>query len=398
MILTQFFSLVTEMSVSKGELTGFLSPKKQADIKELQEWAETSGEFELIDNNLEINKRVAFKLAPMLENGLGYASYEQYFDKKREWWEAPNLENVVAHQWYKYQSSNQQIKLDNLNKVATLLRLLTDKNRFYITNNIVVFFSKKPSELALKVQDTSLLTKLIRDLNSAQINAIDKICNWFGLSIEDEHFYSKKNAFSTALTDFLIEKEGRIRHDICDLLEDIVNIQEQAIAQHDLYLEDFSYGKFVKKIEENASKFTTRINDTLGKSVTQVLGIPIATAVFNLAKIELHWGSVVSLLVYTLLCALVLFTQQCNLSNIEDEFRVFENKLPKQLKNEVWKINRKTINSQLKSQKRLTQFLWLIILGAFGYASYLICYLAAKTDWSFFFFEIALKAQNPYYI
>lgn len=44
----------------------------------------------------------------------------------------------------------------------------------------------------------------------------------------------------------------------------------------------------------------------------------------------------------------------------------------------------KTINSQLNSQKRLTQFLWLIILGAFWYASYLIGYLAAKTDWSFF--------------
>ncbi|HHF0444263.1 TPA: hypothetical protein ACPORJ_001633 [Haemophilus influenzae] len=384
MILTQFFSLVTEMSVSKGELTGFLSPKKQDDIKELQEWAETSSEFELIDNNLEINKRIAFRLAPMLENGLGYASYEKYFDKKREWWEAPDLENVVAHQWYKYQSSNQQIKLDNLNKVATLLRLLTDKNRFYITNNIVVFFSKKPSELALNAKEPSQLIKLIRDLNQAQINAIDEICRWFGANTEDEHVYSKKHAFSEALSDFLIEKEGRIRHDICDLLENIVNIQEQAIAQHDLYLEDFSYGKFVKKIEENASKFTTRINDTLGKSVTQVLGIPIATAVFNLAKIELHWGSVVSLVVYTLLCALVLFTQQCNLSHIEEEFRVFENKLPKQLKNEVWKINRKTINSQLKSQKRLTQFLWLIILGAFWYASYLIGYLAAKTDWSFF--------------
>ncbi|HHF6833960.1 hypothetical protein MY804_07940 [Haemophilus influenzae] len=372
------------MSVSKGELTGFLSPKKQDDIKELQEWAETSSEFELIDNNLEINKRIAFRLAPMLENGLGYASYEKYFDKKREWWEAPDLENVVAHQWYKYQSSNQQIKLDNLNKVATLLRLLTDKNRFYITNNIVVFFSKKPSELALNAKEPSQLIKLIRDLNQAQINAIDEICRWFGANTEDEHVYSKKHAFSEALSDFLIEKEGRIRHDICDLLENIVNIQEQAIAQHDLYLEDFSYGKFVKKIEENASKFTTRINDTLGKSVTQVLGIPIATAVFNLAKIELHWGSVVSLVVYTLLCALVLFTQQCNLSHIEEEFRVFENKLPKQLKNEVWKINRKTINSQLKSQKRLTQFLWLIILGAFWYASYLIGYLAAKTDWSFF--------------
>lgn len=73
MILTSFFSLVTEMSVSKEELTGFLLPKKQEDIDELQEWAETSSEFELIDDKLEINKRTAFKLAPILQNGLGYA-------------------------------------------------------------------------------------------------------------------------------------------------------------------------------------------------------------------------------------------------------------------------------------------------------------------------------------
>ena len=384
MILTSFFSLITEMSVSKGELTGFLLPKKQKDIEELQEWAETSAEFELIDDQLELNKRAAFKLAPMLENGLGYASYEQYFDKKREWWDVPNIENVVEHQWYKYQSSNKQIKLDNLNKVVALLQLLTDKKRFYITNNIVVFFSKKPSELALKAQDPSQLTKLIRDLNPAQINAIDELCKWFGTNTEDEHFYSKKNAFSTALTDFLVEKEGRIRHDICDLLEDIVNIQGQAIAQHDLYLEDFSYGKFVKKIEENVSKFTTRINDALGKSVTQVLGIPIATAVFNLAKIDLHWGSVVSLMVYTLLCALVLFTQQHNLSHIEKEFQCFEKNLPKQLKNQVWEVNKTTILVQIKHQKCLTKFLWGIIVCAFWYASYLIGYLVAKTDWSFF--------------
>lgn len=384
MNLNQFFSLVTEMSVSKGELTGFLLPKKQEDIVELLEWADTSGEFSLTDETVKINEKSAFKLTPILQNGLGYASYEQYFDKKREWWNTPDFDNVVEHQWLKYRSSNEIITSTNLEKVATLLKLLINKKRFYVTNSIIVFFSKKPSEVTLKAQNVLLLVQLIRELSEQQAHAIDEICEWFGTNTEDEHFHSKKNAFSTALTDFLIEKEGRVQHDICDLLEDIVNIKNQAIAQHDLYLEDFSYGKFVKKIEENASKFTTRINDTLGKSVTQVLGIPIATAVFNLAKIELHWGSVVSLMVYTLLCAFVLFTQQCNLSHIEDEFRVFENKLPKQLKNEVWKINRKTINSQLKSQKRLTQFLWLIILCAFEYASYLIGYLAAKTDWSFF--------------
>ena len=140
MILNQFFSLVTEMSVSKRELTGFLLPKKQEDIRELQEWAETSIEFKLIDDNLELNKKVAFELAPMVENGLGCASYEQYFNKKL-WWKHPNLENVVEHKWLKYQASDEQITFANLDKVVNLLKLLEDKKRFYVTNNdIVVFF------------------------------------------------------------------------------------------------------------------------------------------------------------------------------------------------------------------------------------------------------------------
>ena len=73
------------------------------------------------------------------------------------------------------------------------------------------------------------------------------------------------------------------------LLTDIVNISNQTHTQYDLYLEDFSYSKFVKKIEERASKFTVRINEALGKSSTQVLGLPIAAAVFNFAKLETQW-------------------------------------------------------------------------------------------------------------
>ena len=57
-----------------------------------------------------------------------------------------------------------------------------------------------------------------------------------------------------------------MQHDICDLLADIVKIKVEAIAQHNLYVTDFSFGKFVKKIEENTSKFTARINDALGIS------------------------------------------------------------------------------------------------------------------------------------
>ncbi|ULJ61935.1 hypothetical protein [Wielerella bovis] len=382
MNLNEFFSLVTEMSVGSNNLTGFVTPKKQQDIDGLQEWSESSAEFELGNSALNIGAKTSFTLSPQLQDGLGYASYQQYFDRKREWWQNPNLENVVEHQWLLYQSSRKQITLNNLDKVSTLLKLLTDKKRFYVTNNIVVFFSKKPSEVALKAQDSALLVELIRELSESQIQAINDICEWFGTDAENEHFHSKKNAFSTALTDYLTEKEGRTQHDICDLLEDIVNIKNQALTQHDLYLEDFSYGKFVKKIEENASKFTTRINDALGKSVTHVLGLPIATAVFNLAKIDLHWGSVLSLIVYTSLCALVLWIQQRNLFYIEKEFELFEGKLPKQLKNDLWNMNKKAISDQFKNQKLLTKFLWGIILCTFLYSLDLISYLLAKTYFS----------------
>ncbi|MFB6349842.1 hypothetical protein ACFBZI_10465 [Moraxella sp. ZJ142] len=346
----------------------------------LQNWVDTSAEFNLIDDPLEIDKETSFELKPILQGGFGYASYEDYFDRKREWWNDPNFDNVVEHQWWLYQASTAQISQGNFQVIAKLLQLLADKNRFYTTNHIVVFFGNKPSELALKAQDCHSFVQLVRNLSEPQVQAINKICGFLGGNNEDEHFYAKKNAFSTTLTDYLTEKEGRIQHDICDLVADIVNITNQALTQYDLYLEDFSYSKFVKKIEENASKFTTRINDALGKSVTQVLGIPVATAVFNLVKIDLHWGSVLSLMIYTLLCALVLWTQQNNLFHIEKEFEIFEKTLPKQLKNNTWNIHKNAIFDQLKNQKRLIKFLWLIIVCAFCYSSGLICYLSAITD------------------
>ncbi|MFA9499197.1 hypothetical protein ACERCG_01865 [Mannheimia sp. E30BD] len=377
MKLDTFFSLINTATVGTNKLTGFVVPKNQDDVIALQEWLESSSEIQLSPETFGTNDKVSFTLTPMLEGGLGYASYEQYFERKRSWWDKSDLNEIIEHQWLLCQHSDKQIIPNNLNKVIELLQILTDKNRFYVTNNTVVFFSKKPSELALKARDNKLLVQLIQGLSTTQIQAIDEICDLLGGDTNSEHFYSKKNAFSSALTDYLTEKEGRIQPDICDLLLDIVNIKIQAIAQYQLYLEDFSYSKFVKKIEENASKFTIRINESLGKSIAQVLGLPVATAVFNIMKIELHWVSVISLMVYSALCALVLYTQQKHLDYIEKEINFFESKLPKQLKNEQWLITHSAISEQIADQKRLIKFLWFIILSSFWYSSWLIGTLTA---------------------
>lgn len=362
MILTEFFSLVTEMSVSKKCLTGFVMPKKQEDIIALQDWADTSAEFKLDSGNLRINEALAFELEPMLQNGLGYASYEGYFDKKREWWKTPSFDNVVEHQWWQYQASMMQISEEKLQVIAKLLQLLTEKNRFYVANNIVVFFSKKPSELSLKAHDSQVFVQLVRDLSESQIQAINKTCGFLGGNSEDEHIYAKKNAFSTALTDYLTEKEGRIQHDICDLVADIINITNQALTQYDLYLEDFSYSKFVKKIEESSTKFISRVNDTLSRSVTQVLALPVATVVLkSMDNANLSVLANISLFIYCLICAFVLFNQSKIIDHIEQEAQLFESKLPKQLNDQLWALNSQAIAKQIVNQRRLSRLLWLTI-------------------------------------
>lgn len=364
MILTEFFSLVTEMSVSKKRLAGFVAPKKQADIVALQDWADTSSEFVLKSETLHIDVAVGFELTPILEGGLGYASYEDYFDRRREWWNNPSFDKVVEHQWGLSQASDTQISQESLQIIAKLLQLLTDKNRFYVTNNIVVFFSKKPSELALKAQDSQAFVQLMRNLSEPQIQAIDKLCVFLGGSTEEEHFYAKKNAFSTALTDYLTEKEGRIQHDICDLVADIVNITNQALTQYDLYLEDFSYSKFVKKIEESSSKFISRVSDALSRSVTQVLALPVATVVLkSMDDQKLSVLANVSLFVYCLICAFVLYNQSRILEHIEKEIKLFEDKLPRQLNDRLWKLNSETITNQITNQKRLSCLLWFTIFA-----------------------------------
>ncbi|HDR1813820.1 TPA: hypothetical protein QB650_000236 [Pasteurella multocida] len=375
-LLTDFFTLIEELeSCNQSTLVGICVIKDQTDLtlckRLLDEDYEIKFDGELQEGTLH------FTYSPSTAEG--YASYEDFFDNATWITTKPKLDMILWHQWAKQQ--DRKINYIDENNILSIVHLAVKlKEIFYSHNNIVVFFSRNSSELSLTPQKIDVFIQLLKDFTKEQRDAIDELCHWLGNKSDSEHFHSKKSAFSTALTDLLIEKEGGVPHDICDLLEDIVNIKTQAIAQHDLYLADFSYGKFVKKIEENVSKFTTRINDALGKSVTQVLGIPIATAVFNLAKIDLHWGSAISLMIYTLLCALVLFIQQHNLSHIKREFQFFEEKLPKQLKNDVWETNKKTILSQLKDQKRLTQFLWLIILCAFFYASFLIGYLIGKTN------------------
>ena len=74
-----------------------------------------------------------------------------------------------------------------------------------------------------------------------------------------------------------------------NVIQQISKISEAVQAQYALYLENFSYEKFVKKLEENTEKFVGKINDTISKVLPQFLGLPFLTAVPSVLKSGDDW-------------------------------------------------------------------------------------------------------------
>lgn len=368
MMFQDFLGLITSLDVGSRYtlLTGRVLPKNQSDINDLIDYVSNQSGYDLVLNtdNLAVDVECEFTLTPHLPpDGLGYASYFHYFENKREWWKSTDLDTIVQHRWLSYTQSDSVIDAEKIQKIASFLLILSDHKNFYSTpNSVVVFFSKKPCELSLKAHKTDVLIELLNNLSQEKVQAFDALAQWFGGNQENEHSQAKRNAFSVALTDFLTEKEGRQQHDICDLIEDIVNIKNQAFAQYELYLEDFSYSKFVKKIEESSTKFIARINEALNRSVTQILALPVATVAFKALDAELNWVAVISLFVYCTICAVVLYNQSAVITHIEKEVKLFEAKLPRQLNDNLWKLNNETISKQIVNQRRLSKLLWATII------------------------------------
>ena len=148
-------------------------------------------------------------------------------------------------------------------------------------------------------------------------------------------------------------------------------------SQYDLYLEDFKYEKFVKKLEENSEKFISRINDSMSKVLSQVLALPIAAAIPAILKsnqIEVDNGSQIiialALIAYATICYFALTVQDEVLSNIKKQVGQFEEdgKIPSSLK-EQWIKDKKQINSLIEKQKHLYYVMIAVVFLVIFYGS-----------------------------
>lgn len=117
---------------------------------------------------------------------------------------------------------------------------------------------KKTFELSIDVTARlSEFTQIIRNLDIEKRKIVTDFQVWLNDEETSSHIDEKKSILAFVLSDLLPSNANFL-----DIIQQISHVSESVQAQYALYLENFSYEKFVKKLEDNTEKFVSKVNDT----------------------------------------------------------------------------------------------------------------------------------------
>lgn len=342
-----------ELSADNQKLSGSFLPETAEDVDKLNKLCTEQGEAYDIrfDNEVTLGKTVNFEFTPY--TNFAYAGYADALRNHglTNKGLADKLKSCIFHQWAVKHASDQLIAEKHIDGLEKLLDLMIQQG--YLHHHSLIFFNQHPVSISLSSnKNTDLLCTYLRDLSENQIKSIHSLCEFFGTGEDSHHVEEKKRIFSTVLVSLF---EGRAEYQLTDILGVLEKLATEVKGQYSLYLENFRYEKFVKKLEENNEKFISRINDTISKVLSQILALPIAaTALSVLSKGDLTWVGYIALLIYCIICATALYIQWSILGNVKLEINHFEDsgKIPNTLK-EQWKVSRKYLEKLLQWQSYL---------------------------------------------
>lgn len=221
-------------------------------------------------------------------------------------------------------------------------------------NKKLVFFSKKTFELSTAINtQLEAFSLCLKELNNEQIQILQGFIEWLNDEETSTHIDEKKSILAFVFAESLPQNAT-----IIDVLQNVKHISESVQNQYALYLENFSYEKFVKKLAENSEKFVGKINDTISKVLPQFLALPFLTAVPTALKSGDNWLVYFALCLYCLICYLGLSNQKLVLDHINEDVQDFEQKgkIPENLKSQ-WRTDKTRIDKLLSKQNTL--YCWL---------------------------------------
>lgn len=328
--------------------------------------------FNILDGNLAIGNTVKIQFgSPKPTFGRFYNNIESFIKG-----DMAQMNNQLLNHSPYYIKSEDIASFDE-NKSQTIVNYLVIKDFLsqliamdsYTdnTNRKLIFFSKKTFELSFDISHH--ITEFINLLSNLQEDSYKLLIDfkeWLNDEETSSHIDEKKSILAFVLSDALPQNAN-----LLDIIRKIKDINESVQAQYALYLENFSYEKFVKKLEENSEKFVIKVNDTISKVLPQFLGLPFLTTIPIVLKSGDNWLVYLALCIYCIICICALTNQKLVLGYIKEDVDNYEEKgkIPEKLKIQ-WNDDKKRISKLLDRQKLLYYILLITVSLCLIYGLY----------------------------
>lgn len=287
----------------------------------------------------EISVKFCFKPRP----SFGYATYSDYFLNSK-WWETSCFENnriIIEH------SLNEKCTDDNLKILHKFVKIFIDS--FHVNNSKLFIFNKTAVEFNLADGE---IGHVFASISDNDIDTINQFIEWLQNSVET-HKREKIVIISNEIQDFFGDESHSIT--FASLVKNFSHIHSKIIGKYDLYLENFNYDKFIKKLDENSEKFIDKISQTVSKLQNQILVLPIIIGSSFVIKAEMPKLPVVILtLLLIVIISYSLRMVWMDLNAIESRIISFQDskKIPIAL-NKKWETEKTLLLEAIDRQRGL---------------------------------------------
>lgn len=261
---------------------------------------------------LSFNANYLHEITPRI--AVSYQHYHRFYSKNKFDSDTPIIEEMAEQHFRKLSYFRKSIQ-----SVVELTSIL--KTNFYANENAIILFSGEALEIKIPEWES-----FSWGLTEESRQAINDFIDWIDTGDSDNSDKNKrrKEVVASILSKELYDTPAANRLE--DLITRLPQLSVECKKSYDLYLEEFTYSKFSKKLEESALGFYDKINNALSSLRTQVLSLPLLLGLIRFLKFGDDAFVRYSFIAYISVVLLVLVQHFVYLKNLEAEFLRFHDK------------------------------------------------------------------------